>query len=272
MFLSSLVVVLSLLVCYIAFSIVSLVGRYLLDKPNSRSSQFYLGGGGVALVLVVCLSSLTCLLPVWCRRVELVRIPFWFAYRCHRQFSGRLFTFHLYIVISSACHGNISFYWLLCMFPCFYSFFCYISNCSHKFVNFMDGLDGLVAGCMAVAITASSHWKHPSLWTSLAVFLASYFGIGVSQVFGDVEVLFLARFSPACCSRLPIDRGWLPPCEHSTAGWCLSLYSPPLTRRTTCVPGASSPFVSAFAPSAGLTPVYQAHALRPQLCWRWPCL
>ena len=37
--------------------------------------------------------------------------------------------------------------------------FLFVGHCrysSHKFTNFMDGLDGLVAGCMALVISAAA--------------------------------------------------------------------------------------------------------------------
>ena len=72
-----------------------------------------------------------------------------------------------------------------------------------NFTNFMDGLDGLVSGCMAIAISALILMNTDTsfLWVLVGPFSHSCSGIGVLQRFLWVMwvVPFLAQYSLVLC-------------------------------------------------------------------------
>jgi UDP-N-acetylmuramyl pentapeptide phosphotransferase/UDP-N-acetylglucosamine-1-phosphate transferase len=79
-----------------------------------------------------------------------------------------------------------------------------------NFINFMYGLDGLVAGCMAVAIAALSFVLNApwSVWGRVGSLLGSFFGIGAPPRFswGMLGVPFSVLYLLAWCYRLPVGR------------------------------------------------------------------
>ena len=101
-----------------------------------------------------------------------------------------------------------------------------------NFTNFMDGIDGLVAGCMGVimtflAIEFAAPWPIWALVGSLLGFLI--WNWSPAQVFmGDVGSTFLGALFSALVLHAPsLVRGFcLPPGGHSAAGRRFYLCTP----------------------------------------------
>ena len=122
-----------------------------------------------------------------------------------------------------------------------------------NFTNFMDGLDGLVAGCMAVAIGALSldlnaPWSLWALVGSLLGFL--FWNWSPAKVFmGDVGSTFLG--GGVCgfgLTGFQLERCvLLPPHSHSSACRCLPLCTSPSSGRSARLPSPPPSSVSAAA-------------------------
>jgi len=138
------------------------LARRLLDQPNARSShrQPTPRGGGVAFVVVSAASSIiafvaagTHYLPQLQSAVPLAAFPlalvgFWddrLGLPASWRYGAQLLTASLILWLSP-----IALPWQL--LPLVIVAVTAVIN----FTNFMDGLDGLVAGCMAVALAAAS--------------------------------------------------------------------------------------------------------------------
>lgn len=183
--------------------------RRILDRPNSRSSHRFpvpRAGGLVFVLTTVSASALALIfnipgtvnvLPFLCLPLSIVGLvddrfdlpSFWrFAVQlftaCSLLAFGNLFSFN-------ALFSDLSFPLGLLLF-CVITLF---SVATINFTNFMDGLDGLVAGCMLVifAFAALSLSSPICLW----VLFGSLFGFLLfnwcpAQVFmGDVGSTFL---------------------------------------------------------------------------------
>jgi Fuc2NAc and GlcNAc transferase len=193
---------LSAAVCWILLrALIPKLSRRLLDHPNARSShrEPTPRGGGLAFVLVSAGSSLiafvsgsTLSYPLITSVLPLVALPLagvgLFDDRLNLQASWRygaqLVTAFLIVWLSP-----IPLPWLL-LPPVIFAVTAVIN-----FTNFMDGLDGLVAGCMAVAISAigfrlASPWP---IWTLVgALFGFLLWNWSPAKVFmGDVGSTFL---------------------------------------------------------------------------------
>ena len=180
--------------------------RLLLDQPNARSShsQATPRGGGVAFVLVACMTSVL----VWfvnfgsaSTQLTLIAAPLlalplalvgFLDDRRNLPASWRygvqLATAMVVILASPLVSPSIS---LLPLFTLLIIAVTAVIN----FTNFMDGLDGLVAGCMIVAIIAaaihlSAPWPIWGLGGALLGFL--FWNWSPAKVFmGDVGSTFL---------------------------------------------------------------------------------
>lgn len=60
-----------------------------------------------------------------------------------------------------------------------------------NFINFTDGLDGLVAGCMVVLFAVAALTGMPALWPLVGALFGFYFG-GVGLSWGGVDYWALA--------------------------------------------------------------------------------
>ena len=181
----------------------------LLDQPNSRSShcQPTPRGGGVAFVVLGSASSGIALLngqdsavaslPLLAAPLAVVGL---FDDRLNLPASWRygvqLLTAVLMLVVSPLVQefGLAVAYGSLLFLPVL-AFLMIAVTAVINFTNFMDGLDGLVAGCMAVAIAAlafslNASWPLWSLVGSLFGFL--HWNWSPAKVFmGDVGSTFL---------------------------------------------------------------------------------
>lgn len=173
--------------------------RRLLDQPNARSSHHRPTprGGGLAFVLVAALASVLALLTgvpagVAFSGLPLLALPLavvgFFDDR-HNLSAGLRYGVQLATALLVILVSPLPLPWLA--LPVLLIAVTAVIN----FTNFMDGLDGLVAGCMAVAISAlamahSAPWPIWALVGSLAGFLI--WNWSPAKVFmGDVGSTFL---------------------------------------------------------------------------------
>ncbi len=172
---------------------------YLLDQPNVRSSHQRPTprGGGLAFVVVAALANVFALFKggsqgVACSWAPLLALPLAFVGFFddrHNLSAGLRYCIQLATALLVILVSPLRFSWLAV--PLLLILVTAIIN----FTNFMDGLDGLVAGCMSIAISAlaialSAPWPIWALVGSLASFL--FWNWSPSKVFmGDVGSTFL---------------------------------------------------------------------------------
>lgn len=171
-------------------ALIPLLRRRLLDQPNARSSHSLPTprGGGMAFVLVgsAAVAYLGSWLPVLCLPLALVG----FLDDRHNlpaalRYGIQVVTALVLLLISPWNLPSIGLLpWLLLLIA---------GTAIINFTNFMDGLDGLVAGCMAVLFSAAALTGMPALWPlvgSLLGFLLLNWS--PAKVFmGDVGSTFL---------------------------------------------------------------------------------
>lgn len=174
----------------ILHALIPLLQRHLLDQPNDRSSHNLPTprGGGVAFVFVgsAAVSFHGVWLPLLCLPLALVgflddrhNLPA--ALRYGVQFATAL----LLVLISPWQLSLIGLLpWLLLLIAV---------TAVINFTNFMDGLDGLVAGCMAVLFAVAALSGMPDLWPLVGALLGfSLWNWSPAKVFmGDVGSTFL---------------------------------------------------------------------------------
>ena len=181
-----------------------LLRQRLLDQPNARSShsQPTPSGGGLSFVVVASLTSCLCLmtgnsrlagLPLLMLPLALVgflddryRLPA--AWRYAIQLSSAVIIIWMSPLFRL---GDLSAFWTIGVVGALLVSITAVIN----FTNFMDGLDGLVAGCMAVGLAVLSiqldaPWSMWALVGSLLGFLI--WNWCPARVFmGDVGSTFL---------------------------------------------------------------------------------
>lgn len=180
--------------------------RRLLDQPNARSShsQPTPRGGGVAFVLVACVASVLAWIfsassassPLPLVAAPLLALPLavvgFFDDRYNLPASWRygvqLATALVVILVSPLVALSVGLLPLVALLVI-------AVTAVINFTNFMDGLDGLVAGCMAMAMTAAAiklaaPWPIWALVGALLGFL--FWNWSPAKVFmGDVGSTFL---------------------------------------------------------------------------------
>jgi UDP-N-acetylmuramyl pentapeptide phosphotransferase/UDP-N-acetylglucosamine-1-phosphate transferase len=164
--------------------------RRLLDQPNARSSHSLPTprGGGVAFVLVgsAAVAFLGGWLPVLCMPLSLVG----FLDDRHNlpaalRYGVQVATALVLLLISPWQFPSIGLLpWLLLLIA---------GTAVINFTNFMDGLDGLVAGCMAVLFSVAAFTGMPALWPLVGALLGFLlWNWSPAKVFmGDVGSTFL---------------------------------------------------------------------------------
>ena len=158
-----------------------------LDHPNSRSSHLspIPRGGGLAFVFTASACSVVALisgqlaviglLPLFAVPLAIVGlIDDRYSLPASWRYGAQLFTAFLMLCFSPLVQG-IGFAVLFSSLFCFSLVWISITAVIN-FTNFMDGLDGLLAGCMSVTIAAlaiylDAHWPMWSLVGSLFGFL-----------------------------------------------------------------------------------------------------
>jgi Fuc2NAc and GlcNAc transferase len=178
---------------------------HILDFPNSRSSHYHPtpSGGGLSFVLVACIASVVEILhgsvssstlsPI--AFAPLVSIPLALVgiyddrFNLHPicRFCVQFATAFVIITLSPIVPSAFGLLPILLMsIP---------GTAVINFVNFMDGMDGLVAGCMSVFITVGAlQLQSPfSLWVILGALIGFlFFNWSPARVFmGDVGSTFL---------------------------------------------------------------------------------
>ncbi len=222
--------------------------RFLLDRPNARSSHRLPTprGGGVSFVLVSSVSSVLGLLfaglpvaaalPLVCLPLALVGLlDDRYSLPVNCRYGAQLVTALVLILLSPLQFPWLSLPLLLIA-----------ATAIFNFTNFMDGLDGLVAGCMIIAIAAatlqlSAPW---SLWGLVGALLGFLlWNWSPAKVFmGDVGSTFLGAVFAGVVLQA---RSW-----HEALGLLL-VATPLLADACTCVSRRL------FAGQ----PVFQAHRL-----------
>ena len=144
--------------------------RRLPDNPNARSShsQPTPRGGGFSFVLISSASSFIALLTGTdtCPAVLLLlAVPLAFVGLLDDAFNlpaswryGVQFLTAAFLVILSPLVPQFTIFYSpsTWFYLSFFVFFVFVVTAVINFTNFMDGLDGLVAGCMTIAIFATS--------------------------------------------------------------------------------------------------------------------
>ena len=171
-------------------ALIPLLRRGLLDAPNARSSHSLPTprGGGLAFVLVGS-AAVACLgggLPVLCLPLALVgflddrhNLPAALRY-------GVQVVTALVLLLISPWHLSLIgvLPWLLLLIAV---------TAVINFTNFMDGLDGLVAGCMSLLFSIAALTGMPDLWPLVGALLGFLlWNWSPAKVFmGDVGSTFL---------------------------------------------------------------------------------
>jgi len=170
--------------------LIPLLSRRLLDQPNARSSHQLPTprGGGVAFVLVgsIAVAWLGSWLPLLCLPLALVG----FLDDRHNlpaalRYGVQVVTVLVLLLISPWHLPSIGLLpWLLLLIA---------GTAVINFTNFMDGLDGLVAGCMAVLFVVAALTGMPTLWPLVGALLGFLlWNWSPAKVFmGDVGSTFL---------------------------------------------------------------------------------
>ena len=182
--------------------LIPVLQQRLIDQPNARSAhrQPTPRGGGVAFVLVTVAASLFAMLlgsasPVVL--VPLVALPLAlvgllddrFDLPASWRYGVQLASALILLLLSPLVGSLVGVGWLA--LPVLVLAVTAVIN----FTNFMDGLDGLVAGCMAIALTAAALWlKAPAPIWALAGGVLGFliWNWSPAKVFmGDVGSTFL---------------------------------------------------------------------------------
>jgi UDP-N-acetylmuramyl pentapeptide phosphotransferase/UDP-N-acetylglucosamine-1-phosphate transferase len=174
----------------ILWLLVPLLSRRLLDQPNARSSHSLPTprGGGVAFVLVG--SAAVAYLGSWLPVLSLPLALVGFLDDRHNlpaalRYGVQVATALVLLLISPWHLPSIGLLpWLLLLIA---------ATAVINFTNFMDGLDGLVAGCMAVLFSVAAFTGMPALWPLVGALLGFLiWNWSPAKVFmGDVGSTFL---------------------------------------------------------------------------------
>ena len=135
--------------------------KYLVDKPNQRSSHNKPkpSGGGIIFVLI---GSFFCFLcgnniPLYCIPLSLIGLADdFYDLPAFLRYLAQLITALLliFIVISSGFIGLNLHFW---SYIFLYIFGIICTTAIINFTNFMDGIDGLLAGCFSIILLSASN-------------------------------------------------------------------------------------------------------------------
>lgn len=142
--------------------------RRLLDQPNARSSHSRPTprGGGVVFVTVAVLAwvLLGSWALLWTLPLALVGlIDDWRSLPAGLRYGTQVLTAVL-LLSSAALPGVTTSFWLAAVVVV-------AATALINAINFMDGIDGLVAGCMAVLFGAAATAGHGQLWPLVGALL-----------------------------------------------------------------------------------------------------
>lgn len=219
--------------------LVSWLSQRFLDHPNFRSSHQKPTprGGGIVFVVIASLASAVSLLidynlnfpisGIFLLAVPLALVGFlddWINLSVEIRFVVQIFVSLLIAFI-----GALTLTWIA--FPLVLIAITAVIN----FTNFMDGIDGLVAGCMVVAISALSHalnapWSVWALvgsllgfliwnWSPAKVFMGDVGSTYLGAVFAGL-VLQAANWTETFCYLLVITPMMADACICTLRRWC----------------------------------------------------
>ena len=189
--------------------LIPILRKLLLDIPNVRSSHYYPipRGGGLSFVILSVLSSVLSFIgsiPSTLAFLPLIAFPLSLVGliddRSGLPISARYFSQFLtsvFLVLLSPFIEPLYVYFNCNFFPiiCFILFSSFFITSIINFTNFMDGLDGLVAGCMAISIVSCAiHLSAPwPLWFFVGALIGFLpWNWNPAKVFmGDVGSTFL---------------------------------------------------------------------------------
>ncbi|QNJ13153.1 glycosyl transferase 4 family protein [Synechococcus sp. A18-46.1] len=196
---------------FLIYGLIPILKRFVLDKPNLRSSHVYPTprGGGVVFVFLSLLSSCILLYTEFSSNsvfplLILVSLPLsivGFLDDCFGISPSIRFCVQLGVSLFIIQLSPFELVWFV--FPLLAIAVSAVIN----FVNFMDGLDGLVAGCMAIVIAAlciylSAPWPLWALFGSLFGFL--FWNWSPAKVFmGDVGSTYLGAIFSGLVLQAP---------------------------------------------------------------------
>jgi len=190
-------------------ALIPVLRRRLLDHPTARSShtQPTPRGGGIVVVLVALLANALAAWQLGCTR--LITLPFialplaLVGLLDDRHNLPARWRYGVHLITAALLLAPLGLPWLA--WPLLLLAITAVINCT----NFMDGLDGLVAGCMAVALTAAAlqldaSWSLWALVGALIGFLL--WNWSPAKVFmGDVGSTFLGAVFAGVVLQAP---GW----------------------------------------------------------------
>jgi UDP-N-acetylmuramyl pentapeptide phosphotransferase/UDP-N-acetylglucosamine-1-phosphate transferase len=183
-------------------ALIPLLRRRLLDQPNARSSHSLPipRGGGLAFVLVG--SAAVAYLGVWIPALCLPLALVGFLDDRHNlpaalRYGVQVATALVLLLISPWHLPSIGLLpWLLLLIA---------GTAVINFTNFMDGLDGLVAGCMTVLFSVAALTGTPALWPLVGALLGFLlWNWSPARLFmGDVGSTFLGAVFAGVVLRAP---------------------------------------------------------------------
>lgn len=182
---------------FLTYSIIPFLKRYFLIEPNNRSSHNIAKPSGAGLVFVILITTFgvlnNFLIPLICLPLSIVgliddKYELKAIFRLAAQIVTVIALIHispLNVLIFSSF--NIFFY-LISMF-----LFVFISTACINFINFGDGLDGLLVGCMILIFASVSIYFDFNYWPIVGCLLGFLFlNWHPSKLFmGDVGSTFL---------------------------------------------------------------------------------
>ena len=199
MFLLRVIAISALLSFLLLWASMPFLRHWFLDSPNFRSSHGNPtpSAGGASFVLIALSANTLYLLSACCSHMSIVWVLFIasplafvglfddrFSLPISVRYFFQLLTAFVLIILMPL---NISFW--------FIPFLLIVFTAIVNFANFMDGLDGLVAGCMLISISSlsfslSAPWPFWSLIGSLIGFL--FWNWSPAKIFmGDMGSTFL---------------------------------------------------------------------------------
>jgi Fuc2NAc and GlcNAc transferase len=186
----------------ILLALIPLFRLRLLDRPNPRSSHSLPTprGGGLAFVLVG--STTVAFLGVWIPALCLPLALVGFVDDRHNlpaalRYGVQVATALVLLLISPWHLTSIGLLpWMLLLIA---------GTAVINFTNFMDGLDGLVAGCMTVLFSVAAFTGMPALWPMVGALLGFLiWNWSPAKVFmGDVGSTFLGAVFAGVVLRAP---------------------------------------------------------------------
>ncbi|WP_288255396.1 hypothetical protein [uncultured Prochlorococcus sp.] len=187
-----------IIVCYlITYSAIPFLSKYIYDAPNERSSHTISKptGGGLVFAFLISLIAFinNDLIPLICLPLSIIGlIDDKFDLAPFIRLSAQIFTVILLFSISPLNNIILNSYSGLTFLLILFSIIFLSTGCIN-FINFTDGLDGLLAGCMIIIFGSISIYLDINYWPYVACLLGFIvLNWHPSKIFmGDVGSTFL---------------------------------------------------------------------------------